>query len=121
LNIKHADFFAEWFTFDKSVKEEKAVVVDDVIIDVVKPPPFKTEEDVIFICVDVESWERSHNIITEIGIATLDTADIAYLAPGVEGENWRAAIRSRHFRIDEHRKYRNHSFVSDCADNFHFG
>jgi hypothetical protein len=98
------------------------------------PPPFTQEKDVVFICVDIEAWEESHNIITEIGIATLDTRDLANLAPdkalmredgnevkGCDGPNWRAAVRARHFRIHEHRHYRNSKHVRDCPDRFDYG
>ena len=37
------------------------------------PAPHPFDGDVIFICVDIESWERCHSKITEIGISTLDT------------------------------------------------
>jgi hypothetical protein len=121
LNIRYADFIADWSAYDEFVKEAEAKVVDDVVFDAEKLPPFKTEDDVIFICVDLEAWERDHDRITEIGIATLDTADIACLAPGAGGKNWRDVIRSRHFRIDEHRHLRNSAFVSGCPENFNFG
>ena len=98
------------------------------------PAPFEQEKDAIFICVDIEAWENSHNIITEIGIATLDTRDLANLPPGkaparedgsegkgCDGPAWRAAIRARHFRIQEHRHYRNHVHVKDCPDRFEYG
>ena len=72
----------------------------------------------VIICVDLEAWERSHAIITEIGIATLDTRDIKDLSPGKLGENWRSKIRARHFRINEHIMYVNHEFVHGCPDRF---
>jgi hypothetical protein len=98
------------------------------------PPPFSKEKDAVFVCVDIEAWEDSHNIITEIGIATLDTRDLANLAPGkvvsredgnevkgCDGPAWRATIRARHFRIQEHRHYRNTKHVRDCPDRFEYG
>ncbi|RFU34771.1 hypothetical protein B7463_g1514, partial [Scytalidium lignicola] len=79
------------------------------------------QESVIFICVDVEAWERNLSVITEVGIATLDTEDLKSIPPGENGTNWRNAIRARHFRISEHRDYNNSQFVSGCADRFMFG
>ncbi|KAH6682101.1 hypothetical protein B0J14DRAFT_230794 [Halenospora varia] len=83
--------------------------------------PFTQEKDVVFIAVDVEAYERNHNIITEIGIATFDTADIASVVPGEGGKNWLPLIRARHFRIKEHKSYVNAEFVRGCADGFEFG
>lgn len=80
--------------------------------------PFIFEQDVVFVCVDVEAWERDHNIITEIGISTLDTRDLAGIAPGKDGEHWTKLIRARHFRIEEYKNLHNHEFVSGCADKF---
>jgi hypothetical protein len=98
------------------------------------PAPFPQEKDAVFVCVDIEAWEDAHNIITEIGIATLDTRDLAGLIPGkasaredgsegkgCDGPAWRAAIRARHFRIQEHRHYRNTKHVRDCPDSFEYG
>ncbi|KIW01138.1 uncharacterized protein PV09_07424 [Verruconis gallopava] len=87
-------------------------------LDVSKPAPYTFQEDVVVICVDVEAWERSSNIITEIGIATLDTRDIRTAHPGHLGENWRRYIRAKHFRIREHMMYENHEFVPGAADRF---
>lgn len=70
---------------------------------------------------DVEAYERNHNIITEIGISTLDTLDLVDVVPGENGENWREKIRARHFRIHEHMHYTNKEFVHGCADKFEFG
>jgi hypothetical protein len=83
-----------------------------------KSAPYHFEEDVIIICVDVEAWERSSSIITEVGIATLDTRELHDLPPGAEGENWRKTIRARHFRIREHMMYENREFVQGAADRF---
>jgi len=76
---------------------------------------------VVFVCVDVESYERAHHKITEIGVATLDTRDLSGVAPGPHGEAWRAKIRARHFRIQEHAHLVNSQFVSGCPDRFDFG
>ena len=83
--------------------------------------PFDQEKDVVFVCVDIESYERAHGIITEIGIATLDTRDVAKAIPGEDGGGYRNIIRARHFRISENSSYRNTEFVQDCPDKFEYG
>ncbi|OAF58126.2 hypothetical protein VC83_05374 [Pseudogymnoascus destructans] len=90
-------------------------------IDVTKPVPFKQESSVVFICVDVEAYEKNHRLITEIGIATLDTADIANVVPEDRGTNWFSAIRARHFRVKEFGHLNNTEYLQGCADMFRFG
>lgn len=75
----------------------------------------------VFVCVDVESYERAHHLITEVGIATLDTRDLVNTPPGPDGEKWRPLIRTRHFRIKEHAHLVNSAFVQGCPDRFYFG
>lgn len=83
--------------------------------------PYAFDSDTIFISVDIESWERSHNTITEIGVAILDTRDIKHVAPGHRGNKWFEHIRAKHFRIKEHANYVNTDFVHGCPDKFEFG
>ncbi|KAH7392785.1 hypothetical protein BKA66DRAFT_312052 [Pyrenochaeta sp. MPI-SDFR-AT-0127] len=83
--------------------------------------PFPFEQSVVFVCVDVESYERAHHKITEIGVATLDTHDLVGVAPGEDGINWRKKIRARHFRINEYRHLVNSEFVTGHPDSFDFG
>jgi len=90
-------------------------------VDPEQPSPFAFESSVIFICVDVEAYEFDQAKVTEIGIATLDTRDIAGLAPSAGASAWRAAVRSRHFRINEHLHLNNSVHVHGCADRFNFG
>ncbi|KAA8568687.1 hypothetical protein EYC84_007688 [Monilinia fructicola] len=85
------------------------------------PSKFLMEDLVVFICVDVEAYEFNNKIITEIGIATLDVLDIVNMPPGALGENWRKAIRARHFRIKENMHLKNTKHVRGCADKFEFG
>jgi len=68
------------------------------IIDVTKPVPFPFEKDVVFICVDVEAWEKNNSKITEIGICSLDTRQLVHQRPGKDGRNWFGRLASRHFR-----------------------
>ncbi|KAF3041519.1 hypothetical protein E8E12_004687 [Didymella heteroderae] len=90
-------------------------------VDPALPPPYDFDQDVVFICVDVESYERAHRKITEVGIATLDMRDLAGIAPGIDGEKWRSLIHTRHFRIKEHAHLVNSEFVQGCPDRFYFG
>ena len=90
-------------------------------VDVSQPCPFPFESEVVFVCVDVESYERNHNQITEVGVATLDTRDIASVPPGENGIDWVPKIRTRHFRIKEHKHLVNGEFVPGAAHRFDFG
>jgi len=90
-------------------------------LDVEEPAPQPFDRDVVFISVDVEAYERAHNIITEVGISTLDAADIKSLAPGDGGANWMECIRSRHFRIGNHAHLRNTTFCTGDPEKFLFG
>ncbi|KAF2464640.1 uncharacterized protein BDR25DRAFT_95977 [Lindgomyces ingoldianus] len=102
-------------------EEEGAGKLSITSINASLPVPFPFEKDVVIVSVDVESYERDHNKITEVGIATLDTRDLNGVAPGKDGEAWRSKIRARHLRIYEHRHLNNVEFVSGCAGNFEFG
>ncbi|OCK75742.1 hypothetical protein K432DRAFT_408757 [Lepidopterella palustris CBS 459.81] len=85
------------------------------------PPPYPFDSSVVFISVDIEAYERSPRLITEVGISTLDVRDLISMAPGPNGSNWLAQIRTRHFRIREHSHLNNFEFVLGCADKFEFG
>jgi len=90
-------------------------------VDLNKPVPYPQESSVVFISVDIEAYEKNHKLITEIGIATLDTADITNIFPGEGGRNWFSKIRARHFRIKEHGHLNNTEYLQGCADGFKFG
>jgi hypothetical protein len=83
--------------------------------------PFAFDQSVVFVCVDVESYERAHHKITEVGVSTLDTRDLIGVPPGPDGENWRSKIRARHFRIKDHTHLVNREFVTGCPESFIFG
>jgi hypothetical protein len=85
------------------------------------PAPFTFDRSVVFVCVDVESYEKAHDKITEVGVATLDTRDLEGVAPGKDGDNWRPKIRARHFRIEQYKHLVNRDFVHGCPDSFDFG
>ncbi|KAF2816727.1 uncharacterized protein BDZ99DRAFT_564583, partial [Mytilinidion resinicola] len=83
--------------------------------------PWPRDASVIFICVDVEAWERDNSKITEVGISTLDTLDLEGIAPGINGENWLSKMRNRHFIIREYSHLHNTEFVTGCSNAFEFG
>lgn len=85
------------------------------------PPPFRNELSVRFVCVDVEAYERNHSIVTEIGIAILDTDDIIGVAPGERGQSWFSLIETHHLRVKEVSDMVNHEFVKGCPEFFDFG
>lgn len=90
-------------------------------LDLQKPAPHPFEQDAVLICVDVEAYEHNHNIITEVGIASLDTRHLNGIAPGPKGENWHDFILARHLRITENSHYENKHYINGCANNFDFG
>jgi hypothetical protein len=112
----------QWADYDNAVKAAAAGLDTGYYdFDPAKPTPFEPEGEVVFVCIDVEAVERNQNLITEIGVATLDTKDISHLAPGEKGENWMKMIRPRHFRVNEQKHHVNHEFVVGCPDKFEFG
>ena len=82
------------------------------------PAPYSFDNSVIFVCVDVESFEKDHRKITEIGISTLDTNDLVGIPPGEGGSEWMKKIRARHFRMAEYAHLNNTEFITGCADKF---
>jgi hypothetical protein len=90
-------------------------------IDPTSPAPFPFEQAVVFVSVDVESYEKEHHRITEVGVATLDTCDLIGVPPGVDGVAWRDLIKPRHFRIKENMHLINSQWVSGHPDGFEFG
>ena len=90
-------------------------------LDTTKPAPYAFESESVIVCVDVEAYERDHRRITEVGVSTLDTLDLAGIPPGGGGEDWIAQIRSRHFRIRGREHLENKDFCPSDANNFQFG
>ncbi|TGJ87722.1 hypothetical protein E0Z10_g1038 [Xylaria hypoxylon] len=86
-----------------------------------KPAPFKPKESVRFVCVDVEAYEEDARVVTEIGLAVLDTEDLIDICPGERGENWFSLVQAYHFRIEERRYIVNSKFVQGCPEAFDFG
>ncbi|KAL2168183.1 hypothetical protein VTG60DRAFT_300 [Thermothelomyces hinnuleus] len=79
------------------------------------------EQFVLFVAIDIEAWEQDQGIITEIGIAMLDTTEIKDIAPGEGCQNWFPLIEARHIRVKENSWATNSRFVRGCADRFSFG
>ncbi|KAF2232955.1 hypothetical protein EV356DRAFT_487814 [Viridothelium virens] len=90
-------------------------------IDVEQPPLYPFDNTVVFVCVDVELWEKDHSSITEIGVSTLDTLDLIGVPPGRNGINWEPKIHKYHFRIKEYAHLVNSQYVAGCPDKFEFG
>jgi hypothetical protein len=111
----------EWARSDIAEQTVSEKFNDSTAIDIENPAPYEQENSVVFICVDVEAYEHDHSRITEVGIATLDTADINTMSPGKGGINWIKSIRARHFRIREHGHLKNQKFINGCAEHFQFG
>ncbi|KAK4650635.1 hypothetical protein QC762_709210 [Podospora pseudocomata] len=74
-----------------------------------------------FVCIDVEAWEKNPNIITEVGVAILDTPNLRDMAPGENGQSWFEAIEARHFWVAEYTWAQNKKYVKSCPENFDFG
>ncbi|KAF4625725.1 hypothetical protein G7Y89_g12439 [Cudoniella acicularis] len=110
----------EWEAYDIAV-QEGAFKTPALTFQPDSLPPFSQESNVVFVAIDVEAWEKDHNTITEIGVATLDTTDISAAVPGEGGANWMSLIRAEHFRINEHKHFTNGEHVTGCADRFEFG
>lgn len=90
-------------------------------IDQAKPPPYPFEQDAIIIAIDCEAYERTPKVVTEIGLATIDTRDLQGQAPGEAGVDWHKHIRPRHFRISEHKHLVNHLYCKGAPDQFDYG
>ncbi|CRG85892.1 hypothetical protein PISL3812_02895 [Talaromyces islandicus] len=102
-------------------KNQPEIPVTLPMLQLTQPAPFPFAYDPIFVCIDIESNERRHREITEIGISTLDTLDLVNVPPGKGGENWIRWVRSRHIRIKESAHIINHTYVTGCPNRFEFG
>ncbi|KAK5125341.1 hypothetical protein LTR85_000450 [Meristemomyces frigidus] len=90
-------------------------------IDPSKPPPHLLDSDAVIIAIDCEAYEKWPKVVTEIGVATLDTRDLKGNAPGEVGQGWHQYIRGRHFRIIEHKHLVNKDYCIGCPDDFDYG
>lgn len=90
-------------------------------VDLSKPMAQEPENSVLFVAIDVEAYEHNQDLVTEVGIATLDTTKIQSIAPGEGGQNWFSCIRAQHIRVAENSWAVNKRYVAGCADQFSFG
>ncbi|KXH66018.1 QDE-2-interacting protein [Colletotrichum salicis] len=86
-----------------------------------KPVPHALEQNVVFVCIDIEVAEEHHGTVLEIGISILDTDDLVGVAPGENGRNWVPFIKNRHLVTDEYRHIRNRKYIKGCPELFNFG
>lgn len=75
----------------------------------------------IFICFDVEMYEKRPTVVTEVGFAILDTKDLHGIVPSEGAQNWFKLINGRHLRVKEYRRVRNHLYVEGWPEHFQFG
>ncbi|KAJ5130518.1 uncharacterized protein N7515_006557 [Penicillium bovifimosum] len=90
-------------------------------VDVLSVTKWDFHDAPIFISIDLEWKETSMDVLTEVGISTLDMMDLQGVPPGVGGETWIKQIRSRHLRVSEYRDWVNHKYSHGCPDRFGFG
>lgn len=63
--------------------------------------------DVVFVCIDCEAFEFGQDKITEIGVAILDTRDLADITTEKDEKNWLATMKYAHYRPLQYAKFRN--------------
>jgi hypothetical protein len=74
-----------------------------------------------FVAIDIEAYEHNHDLITEVGVAVLDTNKLVGVAPGETGKNWFSLIDAHHFRVKETTWAVNRQHVHGCPELFNFG
>lgn len=79
------------------------------------------EDCPIFISIDVELYEQTPKVVTEIGIAVLDPGVFRGSYHGADGANWRRHIKANHIRVAEYAHLVNRQFVRGCPTAFEFG
>lgn len=90
----------------------------DATIDVTRSMLLPFESDVVFLCVDVEVYERGHKQVTEVGLAILDTAELANVPPEEDGRAWMDFVKGRHFWIKENAHLMNTEYIVGCPDRY---
>ncbi|KAK3333439.1 hypothetical protein B0T19DRAFT_126065 [Cercophora scortea] len=90
-------------------------------LDLGQPMVIEPEGSVLFVAIDIEAYEFNQDIITEIGIAVLDTSQLAKVAPGDGGKGWFPVVAARHIRVEENSWAKNSVHVPGCAHRFDFG
>ena len=80
--------------------------------------PYAFDHNVVFVCIDIEAYERDQTKVTEIGVCTLDTLDLVKVPPGESRQAWIKHMRCRHFRVVETSHLINTEFITGCAHRF---
>lgn len=93
----------------------------DLTLDVEAPAPFEQDGHVVFVCFDIETYEKNPGLVTELGFAILDTQKLVGVPPGAGARDWFDLIQSRHIRIKEYSYMKNMEYVEGCPDSFMFG
>ncbi|OOF99875.1 hypothetical protein ASPCADRAFT_138772 [Aspergillus carbonarius ITEM 5010] len=106
---------------EKLIWDSPGMVPTIPTIDVTNAVPYQFWREPVFVSIDIESNERCHTQITEIGVSTLDMLRLVGIPPGEKGEQWRSRIQSRHLRVKEYGHIVNHEFVAGCPGMFQFG
>lgn len=84
-------------------------------------PISEPEGSIIFVSIDIEAYEFSQDLITEVGLAIFDTLDIQGQQPGANGSEWFPLIQGYHLRVKENSWADNKVYVKGCANKFDFG
>ncbi|KAK1751748.1 QDE-2-interacting protein [Echria macrotheca] len=93
----------------------------DKVLDLEKPMTAAPERSALFVCIDVEAYERDNQVVTEVGVATLDTTKLVGVAPGEGGKNWFGLVEARHIIVKENTWAKNEKYLNGCPDKFGFG
>ncbi|KAK7717482.1 hypothetical protein SLS64_002974 [Diaporthe eres] len=93
----------------------------DLTLDVEAPAPFEQDGHVVFVCFDIETYEKNPGLVTELGFAILDTQKLVGVPPGAGARDWFDLIQSHHIRIKEYSYMKNMEYVEGCPDSFMFG
>lgn len=78
-------------------------------------------EDAVFVCIDCEAFEHAQKKITEVGIAVLDTRDVADLHRDDDEQKWFFRMKYAHYRPVEYASLRNKTHITGCPEKFSFG
>ncbi|KAK3357529.1 hypothetical protein B0T25DRAFT_161757 [Lasiosphaeria hispida] len=102
-------------------KKSTAAAKPEPSLDLTMPVAEEMEGSVVFMAIDLEAYEHENKVVTEIGVAILDTAKIASVPPGEGGTKWFDFIDAHHIRVKEHSWLRNSTYLAGCPENFGFG
>lgn len=91
------------------------------MLDVDASAPFEQDGHVVFVCFDIETYEKNPGLVTELGFAILDTQKLIDVPPGAGARDWFELIQGRHIRVKEYSYIKNTEYVEGCPENFMFG